>query len=254
MSKAMSRQALLALQFLTVLPVPDTSAVSEGDLPRSMGFYPFIGALIGALAGLTGLACAAFFPVPVAAAATVAALAAISGALHLDGLADTCDGFYGGGDRERVLAVMKDSRSGAMAVIGVSCALLAKFALLSGLGAVSALPALIAAGTLSRASMVWLCHRSTYARCVTGTGSPYIGRVAAGTALFAAAVAAAIAIAVSPWRSAVAIIIVAVSAELYRWRVEARIDGMTGDTLGAACELSEIIVLLVFAASGGLRA
>lgn len=245
------RQALLALQFLTVLPVPSPSSVEESDLPRSMSFYPLIGALIGACAGLTGLACAAFFPAPVAAAATVAALALVSGALHLDGLADVCDGFYGNGDRERVLAVMKDSRSGAMAVVGVCCALLGKFALLSGLGAAAALPALAAAGALSRASMVWLCHRSMYARSGTGTGSPYIGRVAAGTALFAAAVALAIGVAASAWRGAIAIIVVAVAAEIYRRRVEARIGGMTGDTLGAACELAELAVLLVFAARGG---
>lgn len=243
------RQALLALQFLTVLPVPSPSRVEEGDLPRSMVFYPFIGALIGAISALAGLACATFFSAQAGAAAAVAALAAASGALHLDGLADTCDGFYGGGDRERVLAVMKDSRSGAMAVIGVCCALLAKFALLSGLGAVSALPPLIAAGTLSRAAMVWLCHRSKYARA-GGTGSPYIGRISTDTALLAAAAALAIAVATSPWRGSIAFLLVAVAAEAYRRRVEARIGGMTGDTLGAACELGEIIVLMVFAARG----
>lgn len=248
------RQALLALQFLTVLPVPGPSDVEEGDLPRSMSFYPLIGALIGALAGLTGLACAALFPRPIAAAATVAALAAVSGALHLDGLADVCDGFYGNGDRERVLDVMKDSRSGAMAVVGVCCALLGKFALLSGLGAPAALPALVAAGALSRASMVWLCHRSKYARSGGGTGSPYIGRVTAGTAILATAVALAIGIAASPRRGAVAVIVAAAAAVLYRRRVEARIGGMTGDTLGAACELVELAVLLVFAAGGGAGA
>lgn len=245
------RQALLALQFLTVLPVPTPSRVAEGDLPGSMKFYPFIGALVGALAGATGMACAAFFPAPVAAAAAVAALAAASGALHLDGLADVCDGFYGNGDRERVLAVMKDSRSGAMAVVGVGCALLGKFALLSGLGAAAVLPALIAAGALSRAAMVWLCHRSTYARSGSGTGSPYIGRVAAGTAFLVAAAALAIAVAVSPGRGAIAFLLTVAAAELYRRRVEARIGGMTGDTLGAACELVELLVLCVFAFQAG---
>src|SRR3990172_3011497 len=112
------RDALAALEFLTVLRVRRRDAAfDEAAFAASQAYYPLVGLLIGAIAGGAWLALDWALPSPPAAALAVVVLAALSGGLHLDGLADSADGLFGGGDRERRLAIMRDSRTGSFGAL-----------------------------------------------------------------------------------------------------------------------------------------
>src|SRR5512139_1335636 len=114
------RLYLIALQFLTVIPVPWDTRCQKEDLGRATAMFPLVGLTIGGLLlGLDWLV-APWLPRPLTAALLVTALAAVTGALHLDGLADVCDGLAARGNRERFLAVMKDSHVGAAGAVAVA--------------------------------------------------------------------------------------------------------------------------------------
>jgi adenosylcobinamide-GDP ribazoletransferase len=150
---------LLALGFLTRVPVPQRGTLSAGALARSALWFPLVGALVGAVLGGTRLASELVLP---PASATVIALAAailLTAGLHEDGLADTADGFGALATRERRLETMRDPRVGTLGVLALSLALLLSVALLASLPAEDCLRAAVAGHALGRWSM--LVHAAT---------------------------------------------------------------------------------------------
>src|SRR5438309_574318 len=103
------RQLLLAFQFLTALPIHLSGNVSDKDLAGSMRYYPLAGGCIGLIAGGLYAVLLRYTAIPAALVTAVIALTALSRALHLEGVADVCDGFYAGNTKERILTIMKDS-------------------------------------------------------------------------------------------------------------------------------------------------
>ena len=121
------RLFLIAFQFLTIIPLPITLRCEKGDLGRSTGWFPLVGLTIGALlAGTYGLIVPWLTP-PLSAALIITEVTLITGALHLDGLADVCDGLAARGSRERFLEIMKDSHVGAVGGVGLVLGLLLKW-------------------------------------------------------------------------------------------------------------------------------
>ncbi|MFA5976221.1 MAG: adenosylcobinamide-GDP ribazoletransferase [Elusimicrobiota bacterium] len=236
---------LLAFQFLSIFPIRISGTVRDDDLVRSMRYYPLIGAVLGGLSAVLFWAGLKLFTPMVATVCGMTGLILFSGALHLDGFADMCDGFYGNRSREKILAIMKDSHSGAMAIVGVFGLLAMKGALLSGLDSARAIPALVLLPTLGRWSMVWLCARSTYARSEGGTAFPYIGQVDPWTLRMATFLCAGIAFALFRWKGLLVMAVVALFTWVFRRYTERCIGGMTGDTLGACSELVEVLSLAV---------
>lgn len=238
----------LAVQFLTIFPIHLSGSVREEDIAGSMLYYPLVGALLGALSAAVFWIILHTISFPAAAVSAVIALVVFSGALHLDGLADMCDGFYGGKDPARILAIMKDSHCGAMAIVGVSCLLALKIALLISFDALKTPLVLIVAATLARWSMVYLCAASHYARAEGGKASSHIGHVKRSTFLLATLLAAIVAAATFQYRGVVVMAIVAFLVWVFRMVVERRIGGMTGDTLGACSEGVEVLTFFLLIA------
>ena len=113
------RLYLIALQFLTIIPLPFDTRWQKEDLGRATAVFPLVGLTIGGLlVGLNRLL-EPWLTRPLTAALLITALAIVTGALHLDGLADVCDGLAARGSRERFLAVMKDSQVGAVGAVGL---------------------------------------------------------------------------------------------------------------------------------------
>jgi len=237
----------LAIQFLTVLPLRVKADVRDEDLARSMGFYPLVGGLMGAVSAGVYFLANKFIGTPAAVVSATASLAVLSGALHLEGFADLCDGFYAGRNKDEVLAIMKDSHAGPMAIVGLFLLLALKLAFLYGVPETSRMAALVLAPTLARWSMVYLCALSTYARAAGGTGSPYVGKVKA----MDLAKAALFAFLISWGACKRAGVLIFAGGTVFAWIfkrwVYGRIDGMTGDALGACGELVEAGVLAFLA-------
>lgn len=239
----------LALQFLTRLPVPQTVEYTAEDRGRSVLYYPVVGLLIGAV--LTGFLFLLADANPgLRAALLLLVWVLLTGALHLDGLADSADAWLGGrGDRARTLEIMKDSRSGPAAIVALALVLIVKFAALSALMHVAYWPALVLAPLLGRAALVLLFLTTPYVRA-EGIGAVHaanLPRTGAAVVLLTVAVLVPVFLGYAGLWSVVAALAM---VWLLRRLMLQRLGGATGDTFGATCEIVETAVLVVMVLVG----
>jgi len=230
---------VLALQFLTRLPLPDVYTPARmAALPR---WFPAAGALIGGLAALAWLAAAAAFPPALAALLSTAFGLLLTGCFHEDGFADACDGLGGGWDKAQILAIMKDSRIGSYGAIGIGTMLLAKWNALMEMDEGYLLTALVAGHAVSRFASTTLIYALDYVRDDAGSrAKPLATRMSAG-ALAVAAVFGLAPCALLPLPeigyALAAVTLVTLAAARYFVR---RIGGYTGDCLGATQQAAEL--------------
>lgn len=241
------RLYFIALQFLTIVPLPFRPRWDENALGRSMAFFPLAGLTMGALLAGADVIFAMAFPRPVTDLLLVALLAGVTGALHLDGLADVCDGLAARGARERFLAVMKDSRVGAVGVVGLVLGLALKYQALLALPDDIKLQALFLFPAVARCAQVQMTVGSRRARedglgaaCIAGAG---VFQLTAAGAIMAAAAWFLL----GPSGMAVLAASVLFTGGL-RWWFHRRLGGVTGDVIGCASELNEILSLLIIVA------
>ncbi len=249
----MPRPALLriedvpaALALLTRLPVP----ASQSRGAAGAWAYPLAGLVVGALAGVAGWA-ALGLGAGLAAALALTVQVMLTGALHEDGLADCADGFWGGADTARRLAIMKDSQVGSFGVLALVLSLIARWSALSALFAAgTVLAPMIAAAVLSRAAMSAAMAVLPNAR---GRGlADSVGRPGAATVALAVALALTVAArALGPLAALAAGLAAAALAALTALTARAKIGGVTGDVLGAVQVISEIAALAALVAIMG---
>jgi len=229
-----------ALAFLTVLPIPESlKSRKEGAMFTA---YPAAGLLIGALLSLVYAAAMLVFPPSVAAVALIAASLLLTGALHLDGLADCADAFYGKRTKSATLRILKDPRIGTMGGAAIGLSLLARFAALDSLPSFFILAGLPVIMMFSRTAVVLAMRVLPYVR--TGSGIlPARLSLPPGLILLAVIVTAA-SIILLPIPLLAASLVLAVF-----WRISwNRIGGCTGDVLGASIEIAEVTALVALAA------
>ena len=238
-----------ALQFLTRLPVPRIAEHTAEDRGRSVLYYPVVGLLIGAI--LTGfLFLLADADPGLRAALLLLVWVLLTGALHLDGLADSADAWLGGhGDRARALEIMKDPRSGPAAIVAVVLVLMVKFAALSALMHVAYWPALVLAPLLGRASLVLLFLTTPYVRA-EGIGAVHAANLPRGGATIILLTVAILAPVFLGYAGLWLVVAALAMVWLLRRLMLQRLGGATGDTLGATCEIVEATVLVVMALAG----
>jgi len=239
--------AAAALVFLTRIPVPWYVPAIEQRLHRASVWFPVVGIVVGGIgATVAWLATAAFGPL-IAALLAVTVTAAVTGAFHEDGLADTFDA-AGAGDRASALAIMRDSRMGTFGGLALGLVTALRVAALAALGP-AAPAALVGAHTLARYAALPLIRWLAYARADGGAAKPFAGGIGGAALAIATAVTAAVTLAL--WQAtalavwAVAALIVAAGAGWAR----RRLGGITGDVLGAANQLVETAAYLVLVAA-----
>jgi adenosylcobinamide-GDP ribazoletransferase len=245
------RLFFIALQFFTRLPVPRWVGYQPEWLHESARHFPAVGALVGGVGAAVLWAALGLFPMPVAVGLSMMATVLLTGAFHEDGLADTCDALGGAVSRERALEIMKDSRIGSYGAVGLLLVLGLKAVVLSALPAPWVFAALILAHTASRAAAVALIRWLPYAGDLAhAKAKPLAQRISgAGFAVawgWALAVGALLLAWHAGWWPAVlGGIALAFSCALAcaGW-LKRRLGGMTGDTLGATQQVSELLVLL----------
>ena len=235
---------LIALQFLTTIPVKVSGKIGPKEFGRAMAWFPAVGLLLGGILALADLGTRALLPPAVSAAITLALWVLLTGALHLDGLLDCCDALLAARDPEKRLDILRDTHMGAFAVVGAICALLLKFALLLEFPAGGRTTALLAVPVLSRAAMVYAARAYPYARPGPGLGQLFRDGLSWRQVTMAVAVAIAVAlIALGLVGLALAAAVWLMTA-LIAWWVRRRIPGLTGDVYGAINEVIELGALL----------
>jgi adenosylcobinamide-GDP ribazoletransferase len=240
------------LRFFTRLPVPGPHGDGPTDFSWWSGLVLCVGMIVGGLGGLVLVAAdAAFLPPALSAALAVAALVLISGGLHEDGLADVCDGFGGGKDKESKLAIMKDSRLGTYGAIGLVLSLLARVlavaALLNALGGWGALLCIAVAGGVSRVLCLMPLVLLPPARQGGLAGMVVPPRVVAylvGLVVCAGLAFVTVSVQVPPVYAGFAFVLACVSAWLLCLVAFRHIGGHSGDVCGAVQQISEITFLL----------
>lgn len=240
-----------AIAFLTRLPAAGHAALDAKTVARSARFFPVAGALLGGIYAGAFRLLAPVFPPLLAAMLLVALDAALTGAMHFDGLADTADGFGGGRTPADVLRIMRDHAIGSYGAVSIMLVLALKIAAIAALAdGHRALPALFLAPVLGRWAAVLLGATQPYARPVADDGPNTAGApvryIGVTELIVSTLIAAALAIAAARWRGAAATCAVAAVSLGWGWYCRRRIGGVTGDTLGAAIEFAECCVLLVF--------
>ena len=188
---------LVAIQFLTIIPLPARFQPDTGDLARSVAFFPVVGLLMGLIIASADVALRFLFPNAVASALLVLLLIACSGALHLDGLADTADAFFSSRPKERMLEIMHDSRSGPMGIIAVAGVTALKMVSTASLPESSRWSLVLLMPTAGRCALTMVMGISSYARSEGGLGSAF---QAGGTRM--RALGAAVVLAGAGWLSA----------------------------------------------------
>lgn len=248
-STTLLNDVLIALALLTRLPVPHAD-FHDARRPAAQAAwaYPLVGLVIGGIAALVGwLALLVSIPATITALLILATLTLCTGAMHEDGLADCADGFWGGHTAERRLEIMKDSQIGAYGVIALIMIFALRWSALSALITAGAMLApLIVISVMSRSAMAYVMDilpnaRDTGLSHMTGRPGKPATRVTAGFATISAVLAFG-------W-SGLWLVLFAIAALMICGRIaQNKINGQSGDVLGATQQLTEATLLIAMTA------
>jgi adenosylcobinamide-GDP ribazoletransferase len=248
---------LVAIRFLTRMPVPFVRTLDPPPLAEAMAMFPVAGAVVGLIVGGALVVSDQLgFPPLFSAALAIGLGVMTTGALHEDGLSDVADGFGGGTSQEQRLEIMRDSRIGAYGTIALVLALLARASLfmqlLVAFTAAHVIVLVACAAAFSRALMVDLLWATRPARrdgLSVMAGRP--GRVTTLVALAIGGIGAGLAAAymLNPAQAVLALVAGGISTAIVRGLAMRKIGGQTGDVCGAAQVISEIAMLAVYAAT-----
>ena len=235
----------LAISFLTIIPVR-IEATDESDVAASMAWFPLVGLAMGIAFAVEDRALAFLIGHTLRSAIIVLSMTVLSGAVHLDGLADSADALGAGSDRVRALEILRDSRIGAFGAIALFFALGLKVLSLAVLSGRPRLAALILAPMLGRWALVAVSYKIEYLRS-SGAGSSMLGRGNARNLMIASIIAV---VAMIPFWSrkiivtyALAVMATVAMRSFYRrW-----LGGITGDLIGACGEVVEVLAMITIA-------
>ncbi|MGA7828476.1 MAG: adenosylcobinamide-GDP ribazoletransferase [Geobacteraceae bacterium] len=242
----------IAIQFLTIIPLPFSVRCEEKDLGRSLAYFPLAGLALGALLVGLNYLLSQILPRAVVDLLLVTSLAVVTGVLHLDGLADVCDALAARGGRERFLKIMKDSHIGAAGAVGLFLALFLKYQALLAIPADMKQQTLFCFPMLARFAQVTMIVGARKARG-DGLGSLFIN----GAGWVQLVLATMTTLAVSLLLMGIRGLWTFVAACLLTWILKAwfqrRLGGITGDIIGFTSELNEILTLLMLVALSGQK-
>ncbi len=237
------RLLLIAFQFLTIVPLPVAVRCEEEDLGRSMTFFPLVGLALGLLLAGADHLLAPLLPRSVSDLVLIALMSVVTGALHLDGLSDVCDGMAARGPRERFLDIMKDSRVGAVGAAALVLGLSLKYQALLAVPAEYKREVLLLFPMAARLAQVQMTVGAKRAR-KDGLGSAFVGGAGMAQLLLASAFTLAAAGLLLQLSGLLCLLLLFLLTWGIRSWSHRRLGGVTGDVIGCASELNEIFCLL----------
>lgn len=240
---------LVALQFLTTLPVPISKSPDAEDVGRSVRYFPAVGLILGILLSLFNKFLSLFLSSNLADLLTIIWLLLLTGALHLDGFLDSCDGLFGYRTPERRLEIMRDSRVGSFGVAGGWALLTLKFVSLANVPADLKTPALLLAPMLGRWALVSAVVLFPYGR-ESGLGTVYKQHTTRRELILATLAVAVMAALVLHLAGVVlCLVIFGLGLGLGKWVMTKLPAGLTGDSYGFITESCEMAVWLLVGAA-----
>lgn len=235
-----------AIVSYTRLPSPVTLQYSEKIMSESFRYFPFVGILVGTLGAMLYLLLSFCFNIYIAVAGTLIGLALITGCMHEDGFADFFDGFGGGYTKERILTIMKDSHIGAFGVIALILLFLLKVMIFVSIDKQVFPGLLLSAHALSRVFPLFMINTSTYARSEASKGDYTRNKISAGSIAIAVLLGTLPLVLFPLPFFAIALISSSCFFLLFRRYLHRKIQGFTGDTLGALQQFTELLIFLSY--------
>ena len=232
----------LAVSFLTIFPARIEGA-DESDVAASMAWFPWVGSVLGFLFSVEDHFLANLFSPEIRSALVVLSIVLLTGAIHLDGLADTADALGARRDRDRALEILRDSRLGAFGTIAVFFALAFKILALASVTGEARFFTLVLAMTLARWALVAVSYKIDYLRPI-GAGASMLTQGDIGNIAMATAFAALPLLAAHSHKAILAYALVVVVAFAMRSFYRRWLGGVTGDLIGACGEIVEVLVML----------
>ena len=233
-----------ALRFLTVIPLPSRRQAVPEKVGRSLGYFPLVGLLLGLLIMGLDRGLELVLPTSVVSGLLVVVLVLATGAIHLDGFIDTCDGLVAGRTPQQRWEVMRDSRVGAFGVVGACCLLLLKYVSLAGLPESSRMAALVLMPVLGRWAVVCSISAFPYAR-PEGLGKAFKdGATWPGVAL-ATIIALAASVGFLQLKGLAIMFGVGLVTLTLSLILKRKFAGLTGDTYGAVIEVAEVTAVIL---------
>lgn len=243
---------LASLSYFTVLPTWKIAKLDESSYNRSLRYFPFTGAVVGVVSASAYWVSSLLFSSNISIILSMVASILFTRAIHEDGFSDLCDGFGGGFTKDRVLEIMKDSSVGAFGAIGILLMLGLKFLSLGDIPETLVIPTTIAAHSISRQMAISFIYTLDYARTDSSSKSKII--------LTKYTIKDLIINIICGWTPIIWLIVegniisisVVIPLLLIRYYLaylfKKRIDGYTGDTLGAAQQIFEVVIYLTIGA------
>ena len=237
------RRFILMLQFLTAIPIKINIKAEREDFGKGLAVAPVVGLVIGALLAGSSYLLGLLFPSTVTAVFTVAIYIALTGGLHLDGLGDTADGLFSNRPKERILEIMKDSRVGTNAVLAVVMVLLLNTALIASFDS-HLYTVLLLLPVAGRIGSLIGSGTSRYAGTSDGPGRWCVECCGRNDIIIGLIIYFIIFAATAGVYGLLAAVIPPVSAFLLAKFLDRKLGGVTGDILGAVCELNQVVFLI----------
>ncbi|MBI6873783.1 adenosylcobinamide-GDP ribazoletransferase [Clostridium aciditolerans] len=235
---------LLMIQFLTRIPVNISLPCEKDNFRRASIFFPVIGLVVGGIQWVVYKLLVNIIPIDAVIIIILIVGVIVTGAIHIDGLGDTCDGFFAFKGSDRIIEIMKDSRIGTYACIAMVMDLLLKYTLFSFIVPKFSV-AIIAVPMISRCSVLFLGFKGKTAKS-TGTGNFFIGNVGIAQFIIGLVITLGVlALLMTPRYIVILLIAALILSLIFNLFCEKRIGGLTGDTLGANNELVEILTLIL---------
>lgn len=236
---------LLSLQFLTIINIKDNITIYEDRLGKAVIFFPVVGVLIGLILIIISRSLSLWLPIALTDAFILIALLIITGGLHIDGFADTIDGFAGGKDKEDILRIMKDSRIGTFGVAGLIMLLMTKYLAIQSLPIDSKYLILTVMPAFGRWSVLPMGFLFKYARTEGGTGKAFAEHIKLKEFIIGTVLSLIIVISLLGVKGFLMITVVFIVTLLIGRYSEGKINGITGDVFGATIEINELIILIL---------
>ena len=234
----------VSIRFLTIIPCGRIEPKETEHFSGALFYFTLTGSLIGSLALILTTICMLLFSPTVTAAIVVIFLSSISGFIHMDGLADTSDGFLSNTPKEKCLEIMRDSRIGVMGAVAIISVFFLKFSAISSINPEELPLAIFLVPIAGRTAIIMMMTVLPYAREGVGLGKLFYSTGSRKAALFSCLFIAIVTLIVDSSYLLPIFLSLFFVIGVFSMICKKKIGGATGDTLGAVCELTESIVLL----------
>lgn len=244
------KKLILMLQFFTRIPINKAINIEENSFSEGIVYLPIVGLIIGLFNGGVFFVADRCFTRTVALICALLGNIIITGALHIDGLADTCDGIYSSRSKDRMLEIMKDSRVGTNGVIAIIFILALRFGFAEGIKNMEIIKIFIAIPVIARTTLVFLMYLSRNNGNGKGLGSLFVGKISRGRGSICILLGGGISAMIVGLLGPAALFVSCLFIILYREYIIKKLGVITGDILGAAVELIELLTLVFFFCAG----